>query len=207
MGVESPQGMPCILRLVNRASAGRRGRRPLRRSRGLRAAGCGHPALRSRRGAASIGVRGGNPSVTAAGRDSSCCGAQNSMLAERSQNFDRCHSLASLPLPPAALGSLPLYTREPWACGGQGSGRPRRAAPTQGWEFVETNGVGVCGSPAAGRDGARPQHGGGCAVVFVTGREWPGSAERSGERGKRSWSIRSLPDEGGVQHGAQCSEV
>ena len=49
--------------------------------------------------------------------DSSCCGAQNSLLAERSQNFDRCHSLTSLPLPPAALDSLPLYTREPCPAG------------------------------------------------------------------------------------------
>ena len=42
---------------------------------------------------------------------------------------------------------------------------------------------------------------------FSDGPRGTGSAERSGERGKRSWSIRSLPDEGGVQHGAQCSEV
>ena len=39
-------------------------------------------------------------------------------------------------------------------CGGLGSGRPRRAAPTQGWEFVGTSGVVRCGSLAAGRDGA-----------------------------------------------------
>ena len=70
--------------------------------------------------------------------DSSCCGAQNSLLADRSQNFDRSHSLTSLHLPPAALGSLPLYTREPLALRGRGKGRtcgppllipPARAAP------------------------------------------------------------------------------
>ena len=53
-------------------------------------------------------------------RDSSCCGAQNSLFAGRSQNFDRSHLLASLPLPPAALGSLPLCTREPLALRGTG---------------------------------------------------------------------------------------
>ena len=70
--------------------------------------------------------------------DSSCCGAQNSLLADRSQNFDRSHSLTSQHLPPAALGSLPLYTREPLALRGRGKGRtcgppllipPARAAP------------------------------------------------------------------------------
>ena len=70
--------------------------------------------------------------------DSFCCGAQNSLLADRSQNFDRSHSLTSLHLPPAALGSLPLYTREPLALRGRGKGRtcgppllipPARAAP------------------------------------------------------------------------------
>ena len=40
----------------------------------------------------------------------SCCGARNSLLATRSQNFDRCHSLASLLPPPAAVGSLPPPT-------------------------------------------------------------------------------------------------
>ena len=35
----------------------------------------------------------------------------------RSQNFDRSHSLTSLHLPPAALGSLPLCTREPYPAG------------------------------------------------------------------------------------------
>ena len=70
--------------------------------------------------------------------DSSCCGVQNSLLADRSQNFDRSHSFTSLHLPPAALGSLPLYTREPLALRGRGKGRtcgppllipPARAAP------------------------------------------------------------------------------
>ena len=70
--------------------------------------------------------------------DSSCCGAQNSLLADRSQNFDRSHSLTSLHLPPAALGSLPLFPREPLALRGRGKGRtcgppllipPARAAP------------------------------------------------------------------------------
>ena len=49
--------------------------------------------------------------------------------------------------------------------------------------------------------------GGGGAAVFVKGREGPGSAEQSGERGKRSWSIRSLPDERRVQHGAGGAEA
>ena len=42
----------------------------------------------------------------------SCCGARNFLLAVRSRNFDRCHSLSSLYLPPAALASLPP-TRPP----------------------------------------------------------------------------------------------
>ena len=74
-------------------------------------------------------------------------------------------------------------------------GRPRRAAPTQGLGIAGTNEVVPCGGLAAGWDGARPLHGGGGAVVLGTGRECPGSAKRSGERGKRSWSIRPLPDE------------
>ena len=40
-------------------------------------------------------------------RETPCCGARNFLFAERSQNFDRCHSLTSLHLPLAALGSLP----------------------------------------------------------------------------------------------------
>ena len=47
----------------------------------------------------------------------------------------------------------------PYALRGRGSGRPRRAAPTQGWRFGGTNGVGFCGSLAARRDGARPLRG------------------------------------------------
>ncbi len=35
------------------------------------------------------------------------CGSRNSLFAIRSQNFDRCYSLASLDPPPAAVGSLP----------------------------------------------------------------------------------------------------
>ena len=38
---------------------------------------------------------------------------------------------------------------------------------------------------------------------FHKGPRGKGSAKRSGERGKSSWSIRVLPDEGGVQHGAE----
>ena len=68
--------------------------------------------------------------------DSSCCGAQNSLLADRSQNFDRSHSLTSLHLPPAALGSLPLCTREPLALRGTGEGtdiaRPSEFPATPG---------------------------------------------------------------------------
>ena len=41
---------------------------------------------------------------------SSCCGARNFRFAARSRNFDRCHSLGSLPPPPAALPSLPNST-------------------------------------------------------------------------------------------------
>ena len=61
--------------------------------------------------------------------DSSCCGVQNSLLADRSQNFDRSHSLTSLHLPPAALGSLPLCTREPLALRGTGEGADLWSAP------------------------------------------------------------------------------
>ena len=66
--------------------------------------------------------------------DSFCCGAQNSLLADRSQNFDRSHSLTSLHLPPAALGSLPLYTREPLALRGTGKGADLWSAPTRSSE-------------------------------------------------------------------------
>ena len=68
--------------------------------------------------------------------DSSCCGVQNSLLADRSQNFDRSHSFTSLHLPPAALGSLPLCTREPLALRGTGEGtdiaRPSEFPATPG---------------------------------------------------------------------------
>ena len=37
----------------------------------------------------------------------SCCGTRNFLFVIHSQNFDRCHSLTSLHLPLAALGSLP----------------------------------------------------------------------------------------------------
>ena len=40
-------------------------------------------------------------------RRASCCGARNFSFADRSQNFDRCHSLGSLIPPPAAVASLP----------------------------------------------------------------------------------------------------
>ena len=53
-----------------------------------------------------------NPSVNFA---VACCGSRNFLFAIRSRNFDHCHSLSSLYLPLAALASLPLYTREPWA--------------------------------------------------------------------------------------------
>ena len=89
------------------------------------------PAAQSGASAPRMGGRGGNrdkdhpQSVqqprtipqSRQSRDSSCCGAQNSLLADRSQNFDRSHSLTSLHLPPAALGSLPLCTREPCPAG------------------------------------------------------------------------------------------
>ena len=55
--------------------------------------------------------------------------------------------------------------------------------------------------------GPSPLHSGGGAVILVTGRNHPGSAERSGERGDSSWSIQVLPDEGSVQHGAGGAEI
>ena len=84
-------------------------------------------------------------------RDSSCCGAQNSLLADRSQNFDRSHSLTSLHLPPAALGSLPLCTREPWPAGdGADIARSSECPATPGRAGqspppTRTPGVPICG--------------------------------------------------------------
>ena len=53
------------------------------------------------------GKREGNPPVRCA--DSSCCGARLFRRSQRSlEKFDRGHSLAFLPPPPAAGGSLPL---------------------------------------------------------------------------------------------------
>ena len=43
--------------------------------------------------------------------------------------------------------------------GTAGDGRPRRAAPTQGWVVVGTNGISFCGSLAAGAGRSPPLHG------------------------------------------------
>ena len=103
---------------MNLVPAGRRGRRPLRRV-------CGRwDAVTPPYGGGMVRASGAcRRSLSLPFGDSSCCGSQNSLLAERSQNFDRCHSLTSLPLPPAALDSLPLCTREPCPAGGGGRGR------------------------------------------------------------------------------------
>ena len=58
-----------------------------------------------------------------------CCGARNSLLAIRSQNFDRGHSLASLPLPPAAVGSLPLPDPPVRGTSREDQALPSRASP------------------------------------------------------------------------------
>ena len=103
---------------TNLVPAGRRGRRPLRRV-------CGRwDAVTPPYGGGMVRASGAcRRSLSLPFGDSFCYGAQNSLLAERSQNFDRCHSLTSLPLPPAALDSLPLCTREPCPAGGGGRGR------------------------------------------------------------------------------------
>ena len=127
------------------AAAGRCGHRPLRKGGGARR---GRPGQRRRverlrhgwegiaaesipKVSSNLGQSLSRPLV-----DSSCCGAQNSLLADRSQNFDRSHSLTSLHLPPAALGSLPLCTREPLALRGTGEGtdiaRPSEFPATPG---------------------------------------------------------------------------
>ena len=48
----------------------------------------------------------------------------------RSQNFDRSHSLASLPLPPAALGSLPPLHKGAFGPAGDGGRRTGERAAT-----------------------------------------------------------------------------
>ena len=143
MGVESPQGMPCILRLVNRASAGRRGRRPLRRSRGLRAAGCGHPALRSRCGAAIIGSAY-RQSLSHPRGDSSCCGAKILCSLNAHRILTAATRSPRCLCPRQRSARSPLSTREPLARRGTGDGAAGTPPPTKGREMrIATSAYGL----------------------------------------------------------------
>ena len=155
--------------------------------------------------------------------DSSCCGAQNSLLAYAHRILTAATPFCSLFPPLAALANVPLSTREPL---GRGCGLPRRVAPRNDspkplsfrggptgrrgnpsflrWTVVRAaEVVGPYGRstevPATGRCGHRPLRNktGAC-------RDCQGSA-LSAERG--AGQIQVLPDTLRVQHGVPCPEA
>ena len=71
------------------------------------------------------------------------------------------------------------------------------------WASAPTKGDGGCGLPRRPCGPPRNDRGERRTETNPFGPRGTGSAERSGERGKSSWSIRVLPDEGRVQHGAE----
>ena len=89
------------------------------------------------------------------------------------------------------------------------SGRPHRAAPTQGWEFAGTNGVVRCGSLAAGRDGARPLHDGGGGAVFpqrAANAQAALSEAGSAERAAGQFGFCPIPSECSTAHNVRKSD-
>ena len=139
-------------------------------------------------------------------RASSCCGTQNSLFAKRSQNFDHCHSFL---LASSATGGA--RKRPPLHKGALGTGdADRRVASLLAMTVLI-----LCHSEEAQRAdvGIRPFYDGRgfgppsrrpLRVVAESRRNHPGSA-LSAER--EAGQIRSLPDDLGVQHGVQGSEV
>ena len=139
-------------------------------------------------------------------RASSCCGTQNSLFAKRSQNFDHCHSFL---LASSATGGA--RKRPPLHKGAFRTGD----ADCRVASLLAMTVLNLCHSEEAQRAdvGIRPFYDGRgfgppsrrpLRVVAESRRNHPGSA-LSAER--EAGQIRSLPDDLGVQHGVQGSEV